>query len=62
VIEVNKNLCIYCGACVGVCPVMANRLRETWVEHDPQKCIDCGICPKACPVAAITLHKGKKSL
>lgn len=61
-IEINKGLCIYCGACVGVCPVLANRLRETWIEHDAEKCIDCGSCVKACPMAAITLHKGKKKL
>ncbi|VVC71987.1 NAD(P)H-quinone oxidoreductase subunit I, chloroplastic [uncultured archaeon] len=61
-IEINRKLCIYCNSCTGVCPVMANRLHEVVVEHDPQKCIDCGACPKACPVAAITLHPGKKSL
>ena len=61
-IEINRGLCIYCNSCTGVCPVMANRLRETVIEHDPQKCIDCGICVKACPMAAITLHKGKKKL
>lgn len=61
-IEIDKRLCIYCNSCTGVCPVMANRLHETWVEHDASKCIDCGSCVKACPMGAITLHKGKKKL
>ncbi|MDD5317185.1 MAG: 4Fe-4S binding protein [Candidatus ainarchaeum sp.] len=61
-IEINRKLCIYCNTCTGVCPVMANRLREVVVEHDPEKCVDCGTCVKACPVAAITLRAGKKNL
>jgi len=62
VIEIDRRLCIYCNSCTGVCPVLANTLREVVVQHDPQKCIDCGACVKACPMAAITLHKGKKSV
>lgn len=61
-IEINRGLCIYCNSCTGVCPVMANRLREVVIEHDGEKCIDCGNCAKACPMGAITLHKGKKKL
>jgi len=60
-IEINRNLCIYCNTCTAVCPALANRLHEVVVEHDPQKCVDCGACVKACPVGAITLRKGVKS-
>lgn len=56
-IEIDRSRCIYCGACVAVCPVMANRLREVFIEHDAEKCINCGNCVKACPMAAIKLRK-----
>ena len=53
-IEVDRSKCAYCGACVGVCPVDALRLKETSIICD-EKCINCGICGKACPLNAITV-------
>lgn len=57
-IEIDRNKCIYCGACVAVCPFMALRLCEVRIEE--KGCTDCGICPRACPMGAITLKKEKK--
>ncbi|MGC9132679.1 MAG: indolepyruvate ferredoxin oxidoreductase subunit alpha [Candidatus Micrarchaeia archaeon] len=60
-IEINRDKCIYCGACVGVCPKMAIVLEENVIRVDKEKCIDCGICEKACPMNAIKLVKDKKN-
>ena len=49
---VNKHKCLYCGACVAVCPMGAIELIETWIEID-EDCNDCGICAKICPVGAL---------
>jgi ferredoxin len=56
-IEVNRDTCTMCLACVGACPVGALldaqelpqlRLIET-------KCVQCGICAATCPESAISL-------
>jgi len=53
-VEVDKEKCCYCGACVGACPVMALELDETKILADNSKCIDCGACVWMCPVGCIT--------
>ncbi|MFH1447748.1 MAG: 4Fe-4S binding protein [Candidatus Micrarchaeota archaeon] len=55
-IDVNENKCAYCGACVGVCPVSALRLKDGKIFCD-EKCTSCGICSEACPLGAITIRK-----
>jgi ferredoxin len=56
-IDVNRDTCTMCLACVGACPVGALmdaqelpqlRLIET-------KCVQCGLCAATCPESAITL-------
>jgi len=56
-IKIDRNRCIYCGACVGVCPALALVLKETFIEYDKDKCINCGTCMLACPMKAIKLKK-----
>jgi MinD superfamily P-loop ATPase len=51
--QVNRDVCCYCGGCVGVCPRDALELRETILFIDQSKCSGCGICMKFCPVDAI---------
>jgi ferredoxin len=53
VVEVDRDKCIYCGACVGVCPKMAIVLEENIIKIDATKCVECMICAKACPMNAI---------
>jgi Fe-S-cluster-containing hydrogenase component 2 len=52
--KVDKNVCVGCGACVGVCPVGAISLKNGVSVIDPKKCIKCGACMGMCPVGAIT--------
>ncbi|MGI6589209.1 MAG: 4Fe-4S binding protein [Candidatus Iainarchaeum sp.] len=52
----NSNKCLYCGACVGVCPVSAITLKDTRIFIN-EKCINCGACVNICPVSAMKLDK-----
>lgn len=56
-VNINIARCIYCGACVGVCPVLALTLKETRITVDEAKCIKCFACEKACPANAIKVTK-----
>ena len=51
-IQVDLHKCIYCGGCVGVCPVDAMSLDGTRIVIN-DKCIDCNLCVKFCPVGAL---------
>jgi ferredoxin len=51
--RVDRGKCLYCGGCVGVCPVQALELKEIVLAVDESKCTKCGICVKFCPVGAI---------
>ncbi len=54
-VTVDKDMCIGCGACVGVCPMEALSLDdEGKSECDADKCIDCATCVSTCPVSAIS--------
>jgi len=52
----NPNKCLYCGGCVGVCPVQAITLNDTKIVIDKNKCINCGACVKICSVSAMELE------
>lgn len=55
-LEVDRNKCISCGACVSPCPTNAITQLSDWgIEIDDEKCIRCKICVDACPVRAIKL-------
>ena len=51
--QVDKNLCVGCGACCGVCPVGAITLKDGKSEIDQTKCVNCGTCASMCPMSAI---------
>jgi ferredoxin len=56
ILEINREICIFCGACVSPCPVQAIKQKADWdIEFDEAKCVRCGICVDACPVRAIKL-------
>lgn len=52
--KVDKNLCVGCGACGGVCPVGAITLKDGKSEIDQTKCVNCGTCASICPLQAIS--------
>lgn len=56
-IQVNKDLCLRCGGCVGTCPKSALTLTEHGIECDRKKCIRCQTCVMFCPVKALELEK-----
>ncbi|MBN1948908.1 MAG: 4Fe-4S binding protein [Candidatus Cloacimonetes bacterium] len=53
-VNINKEACIGCGACVDTCPVEALSMVDDKAQCDADICIDCGACIDACPVEAIS--------
>jgi len=56
-IKHDAEKCCYCGACVGVCPVLALRLDETKITYFKDKCTNCQSCVRMCPVGAMEFVK-----
>lgn len=52
---VDKDNCVGCGACVGVCPNEAIKMVDGIAVIDPDACIDCGACEGECPNGAISM-------
>ena len=53
-IQIDKNSCIGCKACIKDCPAGAIRLEEgkaVWKKE----CIQCGHCVAVCPVKAVSI-------
>jgi MinD superfamily P-loop ATPase len=55
-IEIDKDKCFNCGACVSICPVEAITVaKDKSVSFDQEKCVGstCSACVEACPARAI---------
>lgn len=52
--QVDKNLCVGCGACCsGICPMNAIKLVNGKAEIDQNICVHCGTCKNLCGMNAI---------
>ncbi len=56
-VEVNRDTCTLCMACVGACPASAlvdgrDRPALRFIERN---CVQCGLCVSTCPEKAVTL-------
>lgn len=52
---IRHDLCLACGACVGVCFFNALYLANHHLQVDQTACEGCRFCEKTCPVNALTL-------
>ncbi len=56
-IEIDKEACTLCLACVSLCPVgaLGDTPDQPQVRFQETACLQCGICASTCPEDAITL-------
>ncbi|MEA1924926.1 MAG: 4Fe-4S dicluster domain-containing protein [Candidatus Altiarchaeota archaeon] len=56
-IEIDRERCIGCGACVNVCPVSLYELidEKSKVTGNVDTCILCRACETSCPVGCIKI-------
>jgi NAD-dependent dihydropyrimidine dehydrogenase PreA subunit len=53
-INIRRDVCSYCGACVSVCPQGSLELIDAYLTVDIETCKDkCKICSIVCPLGAI---------
>ena len=53
---VDSDVCIGCGACIGVCPVEAIHMSDSQTAYvDAAECVACGGCTDTCPTGAIQI-------
>ncbi|MEO8132997.1 MAG: 4Fe-4S binding protein [Betaproteobacteria bacterium] len=57
-IEVNRDTCTLCLACVNLCPTgaLAGTQPRRELEFVEERCVQCGICERGCPEQAIRLE------
>lgn len=58
-IEIKKEQCVGCGACVRVCPTALLRMKENKPKAVHKLCMHCGHCQGVCPTDAILFQNIK---
>ncbi|MDR1849763.1 MAG: ferredoxin family protein [Zoogloeaceae bacterium] len=59
-IEIDREKCVGCGSCVGICPGGLIRLDdEKACIPQPERCWGCASCVKECSEEAIALFLGE---
>ncbi len=56
-INLEREKCIDCGACVSLCPVGALVMKNFEFGVEEEKCILCGRCINSCPFKALSIKK-----
>jgi L-aspartate semialdehyde sulfurtransferase ferredoxin len=56
----DRQKCLECAGCVGICPKMALDMFGLDLQIDDSKCVRCGLCSKACPAGALSLQEENK--
>src|SRR5665811_2370895 len=56
-VEVNRDTCTLCMACVGACPVSAlvDGRDAPMLKFIERNCVQCGLCVNTCPESALAL-------
>ncbi|AXA91439.1 4Fe-4S binding protein [Massilia sp. YMA4] len=56
-VNVNRDACTLCMACVGACPssALADNPNAPQLRFTESNCVQCGLCEKTCPEGAIDL-------
>lgn len=57
--EINKEYCVGCGACVRECPMHSFSLKDGKADFEGN-CIKCGHCYAVCPIEAIEWDYSEK--
>ena len=52
-----KEKCLKCAGCVGVCPKLALDMYGLDLQINHEVCIRCGLCTRACPVGALKIQE-----
>jgi ferredoxin len=52
-LNIRREVCGYCGACVSVCPEGALELIDAYLTVEDDRCKNCGICARICPLGAL---------
>ena len=57
-IAIDKDICVHCGLCTGVCPTESLRLdaQTHKLVFSRSRCIICEQCIPSCPVQAISTN------
>lgn len=57
-VQVNRDTCTLCMACVSVCPAsaLADGGDKPQLNFLEANCVQCGLCETACPEQAVSLH------
>jgi len=61
-LELNRDLCISCAGCVGLCPTLALDMHQTDLQIFQNLCTYCTLCVRICPMGALEIIDHKATL